>query len=108
MFKTTPDDERIEEMDPVQRVWMFNNWVADRNEQAELTKNHAYLLASFWNPEAVDKIMNKDDVIISSSEEAYEESTQMVKEGRIDLSTKNNDPPSLLGRRRRRHSLKRS
>jgi len=108
MWQTTPDNEKITDMDPVQRVWMFNNWIADRNEQAELAKNHAYLLASFWNPEAVNKIMNQDTSAIVATEEEYEEATRMVKESNIDFSVKDNEPISHLKTRRRRHTLKRS
>jgi len=108
MWQTTPDDERITEMDPVQKLWMLNHWVADQNEKTELAKNHAYLIASFWNPDAVNKIMNADKSSFASTEEGFEESTRMVREGKIDLFATNNKPPSSINRRRRRHTLKRS
>lgn len=73
------DDPWITEMDPVQKMWYFNNWVADQNDEAELAKNHAYLLASFWNPEAVQQILG-DGNTHESTEEEYEESLKMVKE----------------------------
>ena len=73
------DDPWITEMDPVQKMWYFNNWVADQNDDAELAKNHAYLLASFWNPEAVQQILG-DGNTHESTEEEYEESLKMVKE----------------------------
>jgi hypothetical protein len=66
-------------MDPVQKMWMYENWLADQNEQAELAKNHAYLLASFWNPEAVKQLLGDGNVHTSTDEE-FEESTRMVKE----------------------------
>ena len=73
------DDPWITEMDPVQKMWYYNNWVADQNDDAELAKNHAYLLASFWNPEAVQQILG-DGNTHESNEEEYEESLKMVKE----------------------------
>ncbi len=88
-------------MDPVQKMWMFHNWAADQNDQAELAKNHAYLLASFSNPEAVQKILG-DDNKHESTDEAYEESLRMVKEQSLALSSEENKPL----RKRRRHNIK--
>ena len=81
-------------MDPVQKMWMYNNWIADQNDEVELAKNHAYLLASFWNPEAVQKILGNNNVHESSDEE-YEESIRMVRE--VNKKT----PPALIKRKRR-------
>jgi len=74
-------------MDPVQKLWMYENWLEDHNDRNELAKNHAYLVASFWNPEAVSKILSADTH--SSNDEEFEESSKMVKEMNIekDLST---------------------
>lgn len=85
-------------MDPVQKIWMYENWMADQNEQAELAKNHAYLLASFWNPEAVKQILGEGNVH-SSTDEEFEESSRMVKEINDKLSK--SDMPVLKRRRRR-------
>lgn len=60
-------------------MWMYENWLADQNEQAELAKNHAYLLASFWNPEAVKQIVGDENKHVSTDEE-FEESTKMITE----------------------------
>jgi hypothetical protein len=65
-------------MDPIQKMWMYENWIADQNEQAELAKNHAYLLASFSNPEAVKQILGEGNTHTSTDEE-FEESTRMIK-----------------------------
>lgn len=78
MWQTTPDDPKITDMDPVQKRWMFNNWMADKEETAELAKNHAYLLGSFWNPEAVKEMMGEGNVH-ESTEEEFEESWKIVE-----------------------------
>ena len=96
VFKTTPDDPRIIDMDPVQKVWMYNNWLADQIDKAELAKNHAYLLASFWNPEAVQQILG-DGNVHESTDEEFEESSRLVKEFN-QLSIPENPP---IRRRRR-------
>jgi len=85
-------------MDPVLKIWLFNNWIADQNEEAELAKNHAYLLASFSHPEAVKELMGQGNVHESSDEE-YEESLNMVRNQSLDLFKLKEDKPV---RRRRR------
>jgi hypothetical protein len=90
-------------MDPVQKLWMFNHWVGDQLDDAELAKNHAYLLASFDHPEEVQKLMGKGDVHMSSDEE-FEESSRMVREANLQfLNNKNNE--TRKGRRQRRLTL---
>jgi hypothetical protein len=85
-------------MDPVQRIWMFENWLADQNDEAELAKNHAYLLASFSHPEAVKQLIGNGNVHISTDEE-FEESSAMVKEMNMkDLNLAQQQP---IRRRRR-------
>jgi hypothetical protein len=76
---TTIDDADILDMDPVQKIWMFENWLADQNDDAELAKNHAYLVASFWNPEAVKQILGEGNTHQSTDDE-FEESSRMVRE----------------------------
>lgn len=66
-------------MDPVQKVWMFENWLADQTDRAELAKNHAYLLASFDHPDAVKQLVGEGNVHESTDEE-FEESSRLVRE----------------------------
>ena len=87
-------------MDPVQKMWMFNNWVEDQNDEAELAKNHAYLLASFWNPEAVQQIVG-DGNTHQSTEEEFEESSRMVREQSMQMLQQ--QPANPVRRRRRRN-----
>jgi hypothetical protein len=79
IFQRTPDDPFFEEMDPVQKMWMFENWLGDQIDKAELAKNQAYLIASFDHPEAIKQLMGEGNVHISSDEE-FEESSRMVRE----------------------------
>ena len=69
-------------MDPVQKIWMFHHWVGDQIDDAELAKNHAYLVASFDHPEEVKKLMGDGDVHMSTDEE-FEESSKMVREASL-------------------------
>jgi hypothetical protein len=79
MFKCLPDDQQIEDLDPLIKIWMFQNWAADQMDQAELAKNHAILLGSFWNPEAAKKMMGDPGNTHVSSDEEFEESIKMVR-----------------------------
>ena len=79
MFNCEPDDPKIEDMDPIKKLWMFNNWIADQNDEVELAKNHAYLLGSFWNPEAVRKMRGQDGTTYKSTEEDFDKSTEIVE-----------------------------
>jgi len=99
-----PDDPRLVNMDPVQKIWMYENWLADQNDSAELAKNHAYLLASFSHPDAVKQIMG-DGGTHKSTDEEFEESSRMVKEINLkNLNVLNKEMPA--SRRKRRPKLK--
>ena len=99
VFHTTPDDPRITEMDPVQKLWMFHQWVGDQLDQAELAKNHAYLLASFDHPEEVKKLMGDGEVHMSTDEE-FEESSRMVREANLQALNLNNQESKTRKKRR--------
>lgn len=82
-------------MDPIKKAWIFHNWIEDKNEQIELTKNQIYLMASFVNPEAVKKLLSNDGVHTSDDKD-FEESLRMVRES--DPET----PPQEVKKKRRR------
>lgn len=88
-------------MDPVQKAWMFENWLADQTDKAELAKNHAYLLASFSHPDAVKQLLGEGNVH-QSSDEDFEESSKIVKEMNFKLFDKVKKPTT----RRRRGKIK--
>jgi hypothetical protein len=87
-------------MDPVQKWYMFNHWLADQKDRMELAKNHAYLVGSFFNPEAVKSLL--DQGTHESTDEEFEESTRMVMEAGKDA----HEVEKSKGNRRRRHKLK--
>jgi len=84
---------------------MYNNWIADQNDKAELAKNHAYLLASFWNPEAVKDILgDKNDY--GSTDEEFEESTRMIEEESIEMLEALKKVEQPIKKRRRKQIIK--
>lgn len=99
------DDPRITDMDPVRKLWYYEQWLGDQRDDAELAKNHAYLLGSFFNPEAVHSMMN--NVVHESSEEDLQESMRMVVENDIIGAVPLPPPPQKpIKRRKRRTNLK--
>ncbi len=85
-------------MDPVLKLWLYYQWLGDHRDDAELAKNHAYLLGSFWNSEAVQQMLN--DNVHESSDEDYEESLRMVRETNLKLLQAEQTP-----RKRKRRAL---
>lgn len=78
---------------------MYENWVADQFDEAELAKNHAYLLGSFWNPEAVKKLVGDAANTHISSDEDLLKSMEMVRES-------NPVAPQDKTKRKRRRTIK--
>jgi hypothetical protein len=83
-------------MDPVLKLWLYQHWIGDQRDQAELAKNHAYLIGSFTNPEAVKTLM--DSNTHESSDEDFEESQKMVLDSMKDFQ---NIIPAPQKRRRK-------
>jgi len=90
-----PDDPKIVDMDPVQKMWIYYNWNQDNIDRVELAKNHAYLLGSFHNPEAVKKLMDSSGTHVSTDED-FEASMAIV------LNAKENSNSNKKKRRKRR------
>lgn len=99
MYQKLPNDPFIIDMDPVLKLWLYEQWLGDHRDDAELAKNHAYLLGSFSNPEAVSKMLN--DNVHESSDEDYEESLRMVRETNLKMISEASAPK----KRRRKATL---
>lgn len=95
-FQKLPDDEFIADMNQFTKMWMFYNWLEDQRDDVELVKNHAYLLGSFWNPEAVKKLTGESGQQYSSTDEEFEQSLELVKQGNQQEK----------GKKRRRRKIK--
>lgn len=73
----------ISNMDPVLKIWMYNNWVQDQQDSVDLAKDHAYLLGSFSNPEAVRKLLN-DTKVVKSSDDDFDKATEKLLAGKFN------------------------
>lgn len=98
IYRKLPTDSFIVDMDPVLKMWYFYQWLGDQRDDAELAKNHAYLLGSFWNSEAVQHMLN--DNVHESSDEDMAESMRMVRETNLKLLQNDQKP-----RKRKRKAI---
>lgn len=103
-MKNTLDigDPQIMNMDPVHKMWLFEQWLGDHRDEAELAKNHAYLLGSFFNAEAVQQMLN--DNVHESTDEDMEESMRIVTDGLPGVFDMPQETP--LPKRKRRAAIK--
>lgn len=102
-----PTDKEIVNIDPVLKMWLFYQWLGDHRDEADLAKNHAYLLGSFWNAEAVQKLMN--DNVHESSDDDMEESMKMITDSGsipLEVSMQKGKNTSQPNKRRHRATLK--
>ena len=84
-------------MDPVLKMFLYYQWLGDHRDDAELAKNHAYLLGSFWNPQAVQDMLNPN--IHESSDEDVAESMKIIEE--TDVRASKAPKPESKKRKRR-------
>jgi hypothetical protein len=79
MFRCSPSSDVLEKLDPLEKLFMQCGWMDDQAEKAELMKNTADILGSFWNPEAVKAIIGDGDNVHKSSDADFEKSMEMVR-----------------------------
>lgn len=65
-------------MEPLMKMYMFQHWLEDTNEQVELFKHHGYLIGSFTNPEAVKQMLGGNTY--TASDEDFDEVSKKVAE----------------------------
>jgi hypothetical protein len=95
-------------MDPVLKRWCFEHWLGDKKDDAELAKNHAYLLASFDHPDTVKQLVGEGNIRVSTEEE-FDESTRMVREMNLKslgLSDLQNKDQEVVRKKRKRRLIK--
>lgn len=85
-------------MDPVLKMFLYYQWLGDQRDDAELAKNHAYLLGSFWNPQAVQDMLNPN--IHESSDEDVVESMKIIEETDVRAASRAQRPEAKKRKRR--------
>lgn len=80
MYGKEFDDEWFENIEPLKWNLMFQNWLVDQEEKMEFARAYSILIGSFANPEMARKM--SEAKIISSSDEDFDKSMEMVLEDR--------------------------
>jgi len=80
-FAKPLNDPFFEEMDPVLKLWYYNNWLADQYDAYEKIKDLGYLVGSFIDPNRVKDLLGGGNKHISSDED-FDESTKIIEEYR--------------------------
>lgn len=62
------------------KLWMFESWYTDLEEQHEFAKNYAILEGSFINPEAAKQMIKEEYHDFETNDENYEKISQMMVE----------------------------
>lgn len=99
MLGCLPNDDQIENIDPFVKMWCFYNWIQDQNDKVDLAKNHAYIIGSFINPEAVRKMLGEQN-FRSTTDEEFEQSTKMM------MDSPETEINESSGKKRRKRRLK--
>lgn len=79
-YQKLPDDNWFEELDPMIKAWMFYSWIEDFADEFKLLENQGYLIGSFFNPEAVKKILGKGSETHTSTDEEFDKLTRKLME----------------------------
>lgn len=72
MFGKTPSDSFFEEMDPIEKLWLYESWVNELEIDLEKEKAIAILIGSFSNPEMAQKMHMKDNPNVKVSDDEFE------------------------------------
>lgn len=73
-----PDDSWFDNIDPLQRRYMYEHWSRDEEQQYELLKSQAILIGSFTNPDAAKAMLKAETPDFESSNEDFDKSLEMV------------------------------
>ena len=76
------DSPWFDELDPVLKVYMYEHWCRDKEEEFELARSQSILIGSFTNPSAAQDMLKSENPDFASSDEDFERSVQMIKESK--------------------------
>lgn len=96
-----PDEIDLDEINPVMLAWMQHSWNEDYADEWKLLENNSYLTASFMNPEGVQAALGKGNEVITTSDEEFEQTSNMLKEYSEQLEVEK----AKLNKRRKRRKI---
>ena len=98
MFNKLPNDEWFEKIDPVLKLWLYESWCKDLEEENEFARSYSILQGSFANPEMASRMIKSENPDFESSDEDFERASQQMIE-------QNRSENQRLVRRRRRKKI---
>lgn len=103
MFEKTgklPSDPFYDEINPFEKLWLYESWVNKIEQDAEYKKSLAILTGGFYNPELAKKMIDKSNPAFVSSDDDFEKSWEMVQKD------KENNETTKKKRRKKRRVIK--
>jgi hypothetical protein len=88
----------IEDLEPIEKLYLFEQWVQDRREKAESQRHLALFIGSFTNPEAAKRILDAEANTYASDDTEFELLSQRIHQANLDKDSQSNSGP----RRRRK------
>lgn len=76
------DDPWFDELDPVLKVYMYEHWCRDKEEEFELARSTAILIGSFTNPSAAQDMLKSENPDFASSDKDFEQSLKIIEESK--------------------------
>jgi len=76
-FSRLPSDPWFDEIDPVEKMYLFYSWRESERRQVETLRDQAILIGSFTNLEMAKDMSKEPD--FSSSDEEYQDSWDYVQ-----------------------------
>ena len=77
MFQRLPSDPWFDDIDPIEKMYLFYSWQEKERRQMEMMRDQAILIGSFTNLEMAKDMVKPPD--FESSEEEYEDSWSYVQ-----------------------------
>lgn len=102
LFNRLPSDSFFEEMNPFEKLWLYESWVNELEEKAKFNKSLAILTGGFYNPQLAQKMLKDQDPDYSLSDDEFEESWRIVKEGRKNIQPEEDQEEDYPKRKRPR------
>ncbi len=79
MFNRLPSDSFFEEMDPIEKLWLYESWMHEIELEHELHQRTAILTGSFSNPQAAQDYVKQLNPDFALTDEEFDESLEMVR-----------------------------
>lgn len=79
-YQKLPSDDWFDEMNPIEKRWIYESWIADQEEQHKFTRDYVVMSGFFTNPEMAKQLQKIDNPDYSSSDDDFDKSIQMIEE----------------------------